>query len=195
MFEHVPAWLGKVLRNVRAGHGKLASVTLGNEGLLGAGGFALTSPAFADGDMLDPMFTADEEDACAPPLAWTAPPKGTQALVLVVEDPDAPTPEPFVHFLAWGMAPEAGELLEGEDPPVVGQNALLKDNWLAPDPPTGHGSHDYVFQLFALDVPMELSQGSDREAVLEEMEDHVIGLAVMTGTYERNGRTDKPDED
>ncbi len=185
MLEHVPAWLGKALRNVRAGHGKLASVTLGREGVLGASGFALTSPAFADGEPLDPMFTADEEDACAPPLAWTAPPNGTEALVLVIEDPDVPLAEPFVQLLCWGMTPAAGELLEGEDPPILGQNSLLKQGWLAPDPPKGHGPHDYVFQLFALDVPMELSAGSGRDAVLEEMEDHVIGLAVLTATYER----------
>jgi hypothetical protein len=43
MLEHVPAWLGKVLRNVRAGHGKLAVARLGGEDTLHRNGFTLRS--------------------------------------------------------------------------------------------------------------------------------------------------------
>src|SRR5690606_34106428 len=85
MLDQVPAWLGKVLPNARAGHGKLAITRLANAVDLGRGGFALRSAAFADGEALDPSFTADEDDAVAPPLEWSAPPAGTQELALVVE--------------------------------------------------------------------------------------------------------------
>ena len=60
MLEHVPAWLGKALKAVRAGHGKLTIARVGGEGMLGKGGFALSSPAFRDGEPLDPCFTAGE---------------------------------------------------------------------------------------------------------------------------------------
>jgi len=186
MLEHVPAWLGKVLRNVRAGHGKLAVARLGGEGMLERDGFALRSAAFADGEALDPSFTADEEDAVAPPLEWTAPPPGTMELALVVEDPDAPAPEPFCHWLVWGLAPQAGKLLEGEAPPRVGKNAFGNSEWLLPDPPTGHGAHDYVFQLFALDSPLALMPGATRGDLLEAMQGHVIAAAVLTATYVRS---------
>lgn len=186
MLEHVPAWLGKALRNARAGHSKLAVAKLGGEDALHAGGFRLQSAAFVDSERLDPMFTADEEDACAPPLEWSAPPRGTKALALIVEDPDAPGPEPLVHWLGWGMEPRAGKLLEGEDPPIMGKNSAFQTDWLAPDPPTGHGKHDYVFQLFALDVPLELAEGSGRGAFMDELEGHVLAAAVLTGTYERS---------
>ena len=53
MLENVPAWLGKALKNVRAGHGNLAIARLGGEDLLNRGGFKLTSPAFRDGEELD----------------------------------------------------------------------------------------------------------------------------------------------
>ena len=186
MLEHIPAWLGKALRNARAGHGKLAVAKLGGEDALHVGGFRLQSAAFVDGERLDPMFTADEEDACAPPLEWSAPPAGTRALALIVEDPDAPGLEPFVHWLGWGMEPRAGKLFEGEEPPVLGQNSYLKSEWLAPDPPAGHGVHDYVFQLLALDAPIELEAGSGRGAFMDALEGHVIGAAVLTGTYQRS---------
>ena len=191
MLEHVPAWLGKALKNARAGHGKLAIATLGAEGLLNKGGFRLTSPAFDDGEELDPSFTADEEDAVAPPLEWTAPPPEAMELALIVEDPDAPAPEPFCHWLVWGLRAQQGKLLEGETPPRVGKNSFRNSEWLLPDPPSGHGPHDYVFQLFALDSGIPLMPGASRSELVEAMKGHVVAVAVITGTYERNENGDE----
>lgn len=188
MLEHVPAWLGKALKNVRGGHGKLAVARLAGPDVLGRHGFALSSAAFAEGDELDPCFTADEEDAVAPPLEWSAPPPGSHELVLIVEDPDAPAPEPFVHWLVWGLKPQKGQLLEGETPPRVGKNSFRNSEWLLPDPPAGHGPHDYVFQLFALDLPLTLMPGAGRSELLEAMDGHVVGAAVLTGTYQRRAQ-------
>jgi hypothetical protein len=195
MLENVPAWLGKSIRNLRAGHGKLAVARLASEDLLGKGDFAVSSPAFRDGEPLDPCFTADEEDAVAPPLEWTAPPAGAQELALIVEDPDAPTPEPFCHWLVWGLPPQQGKLLEGETPPRVGKNSFQNSEWLLPDPPTGHGPHDYVFQLFALDLPMALMPGAGRKELLASMEGHVLAAAVVTGTYQRQEDGDESGEE
>jgi Raf kinase inhibitor-like YbhB/YbcL family protein len=190
MLDEVPAWLGKVLRNARAGHGKLAVARLGGADTLHRDGFELRSPAFEDGEPLDPSFTADEEDAVAPPLEWTAPPAGTHELALIVEDPDAPTGEPFCHWLVWGLAPQRGKLLEGESPPRVGKNAFGNSEWLLPDPPTGAGPHDYVFQLFALDRSLALMPGATRGDLLEAMQGHVIAAAVLTATYVRSDEDD-----
>ncbi|TXP83646.1 YbhB/YbcL family Raf kinase inhibitor-like protein, partial [Escherichia coli] len=58
--------------------------------------------------------------------------------------------------------------------------------WLAPDPPTGHGSHDYVFQLLALcraDSPTDPSPG--RGDFLELVEGRILGAGVLVGTYSR----------
>lgn len=190
MFEHVPAWLGKALKNVRAGHGKLAIVSLGAEDLLNKDGFRITSPAFQDGEALDPSFTADEEDAVAPPLEWTAPPAGALEMALIVEDPDAPTPEPFCHWLVWGLRAQKGMLLEGETPPRVGKNSFRNSEWLLPDPPSGHGKHDYVFQLFALDTGLALMPGAGRSELVAAMKGHVLATAVITATYARNENGD-----
>jgi len=190
MPEHVPAWLGKVLKNARAGHGKLTIARLGGADELHKGGFRLTSPAFGDGEELDPSFTADEEDAVAPPLEWTAPPPGTVELAIVVEDPDAPGSEPFCHWLVWGLPPQAGKLLEGETPPRAGKNSFGNSEWLLPDPPAGQGPHDYVFQIFALDLPIALMPGAGRKELVSEMDGHVLAAAVITATYERNENGD-----
>jgi hypothetical protein len=181
----VADWLAQTLGETREGHAGLMVARLGAAELLGKGGFKLSSAAFRHGEELDPSFTADEEDAVAPPLEWTAPPPGTQELVLVVEDPDAPGSRPFCHWLVWGLAPQRGKLLEGEAPPRVGKNAFGNSEWLLPDPPTGADPHDYVFQLFALDLPLALMPGASREELESAMQGHVVALALLTGKYAR----------
>ena len=195
MLDQVPAWLGTALPAARAGHAGLAVARLGGEELLHRESFRLGSAAFADGEALDPSFTAAEEDAVAPPLEWSAPPAGTQELALVVEDPDVPAGQPFCHWLVWGLAPQKGQLLEGEAPPRVGKNAFGNSEWLLPDPPTGQAPHDYVFQLFALDRPLALMPGATRDDLIGAMEGHVLAAAVLTGTFARSEDDDWDEDD
>ena len=197
MSDTAPAWLGAAIGKLRPGHGKIVAAKLGSEALLGKGGMTLSSAAFRNAGELDPCFTADEEDAVAPPVEWTAPPPGTQELVLIVEDADWQTGEPFCHWLVWGLPGQKGQILEGETPPRVGKNAFGNSEWLLPDPPTGDEPHDYVFQLFALDLPLTLMPGASRDELMAAMEGHVMGLAILTGTYarEEGGDYDWDDED
>ena len=195
MLEHVPHWLGRALANVRAGADKLA---IAQEGLAAPfGEFAaldLTSPAFADGARLPERFTADG-DGVSPPLTWGTPPVGTAILALLVEDADAPAPQPLVHAVVWGIAPDAGGLAEGaivadgtgdRDGRDVGRNSFRREGWLPPDPPTGHGAHRYAFQLFALDADApDPGASPGRAALIAAMTGHVVAAGVLTGTYSR----------
>lgn len=157
----------------------LALGCLGNAGSLAHSGFVLSSPAFRDGDELDPSFTACEEDAVAPPLEWTAPPPGTQELVLVAQD----IADGRVHWAVWGLAPQRGKLLEGEVPPRTGKNALGNSEWLLPDPPIGE-ERRYAFQLFALDLPLTLMPGAPFAELMRAMKTHVTAAAVLTARFE-----------
>jgi len=170
-------------RSSHAGLGSIALARLAAPGLIGVDGFELSSAAFEDGGELDPSFTAYEEDAVAPPLEWSAPPAGAMELVLVVECPDVPGSEPACHWLVWGLAPQKGQLLEGEVPPFVGKNSQANSEWMLPRPALGE-AQSYVFQLFALDAPLALSPGSTRQALFEAMDGHVIGVAMLTATFE-----------
>lgn len=191
MLEHIPHWLGNALRNVRAGADKLciAQAELG-------GGFApieLSSPAFANGARLPPRFTADGEGV-SPPLVWGTLPEGTQSLALIVEDPDAPSPQPLVHAILWGIPPGEHRLAEGairadgdgaEDGRDVGRNSYFQEGWLPPDPPTGHGSHRYAFQLFALAAAADPGDTPGRAAIVKAMAGNVLAAGLLTGTYSR----------
>ncbi|RJY09954.1 YbhB/YbcL family Raf kinase inhibitor-like protein [Aurantiacibacter aquimixticola] len=201
MPDTAPDWLAKALgkdaEKLGPGHAKLVAASLGSAEIIGKGGLAISSAAFRDRGELDPCFTADEEDAVAPPVEWTSPPPGTQELVLIVEDADFQTGEPFCHWLVWGLPAQKGQILEGEAPPRVGKNAFGNSEWLLPDPPTGDKPHDYVFQLFALDLPLTLMPGASREELVAAMEGHVTALALITATYarEEGGDYDWDDSD
>ena len=58
--------------------------------------FTLTSSAFSEGGAIPSRFSCDGENA-SPDLTWADAPDGTQALALVVTDPDA---RDFVHWIA-----------------------------------------------------------------------------------------------
>ncbi|ABC64028.1 hypothetical protein ELI_09680 [Erythrobacter litoralis HTCC2594] len=161
--------------------------------MMGRGGLKLTSPAFAAGGELDPCFTADEEDAVAPPLEWTAPPPGAMEMAVIVED--ASSDGPTCHWAVWGLSAQKGKLLEGETPPRVGKNSLGDSEWLLPALPKDDPPHTFVFQLFALDLPLTLMPGATREQLFEALEGHVVAAAVLTATYQASDQDDEAWDD
>jgi Raf kinase inhibitor-like YbhB/YbcL family protein len=189
MLEHVPHWLGNALKGLRAGSDKLV---IAQAGLGSFKALRLVSPAFANGARLPERFTADGE-GFSPPLFWTGVPEGTERLALIVEDPDAPAPQPLVHALVWDLPPE-GDLKEGAiradggggaDGSDVGRNSFFGEGWLPPDPPTGHGLHHYAFQLFALAPGPDVGDTPGRGAIVKAMSGRVLAAGLLTGTYSR----------
>ncbi len=176
-----PDWLQGTLPSA-AQHAGLAIAELGDARSFGRGGFALSSPAFEAGQELDPCFTAKEEDAVAPPLEWTAPPPGSQELVVIVEDASNSAAPPQCHWLVWGLAGQKGKLLEGETPPRSGKNALGNSEWLLPDPPVGETRH-YVFQIFATELPLTLMPGATRDDLIASIKGFVTASAVLYAPF------------
>jgi Raf kinase inhibitor-like YbhB/YbcL family protein len=190
MLEHIPTWLGHAMSGLRAGIDKLAIVQLGEN----FDTLNLTSPAFAHEARLPPRFTADGE-GISPPLVWSEPPAGTERMVLIVEDADAPTPQPLVHAIIWGLEADAGHLAEGAiaadgegdaSGRDIGRNSYLREGWLPPDPPSGHGEHRYAFQVFAIGAGAgEVGATPGRSAVIEAITGHVLAAGLLIGTYSR----------
>jgi Raf kinase inhibitor-like YbhB/YbcL family protein len=100
----------------------------------------------------------------SPALNWSAVPAGTAQLLLVVEDPDAITAQPFVHCVAL-IDPALTDLEQGAldaEKPAKGVRPLragVGSGYFGPAPPKSHGPHRYVFQLFALATPVTLAKG------------------------------------
>ncbi len=68
---------------------------------------------------------------------------------------------------------------------VQGKNTSGVMGYSGPEPPRGHGVHHYHFKVYALDVPLEVQSGLDKESLLKAMAGHVIGEGEVVGTYQR----------
>ncbi len=181
-FAHqVASSIGRALTHVHAGRGKLASRKLA----LGEPTIRVTSLVFHDGERLALSSTADG-GGLVPPIEWEGIPPITKSIVVIVEDPDAPFPKPFVHWLVYGIGPTAANITGAPiETYVQGRNSALKIGFAAAAPPPGHGRHRYHFQVFALDVTLNLAPGAGRTALLDRMRSHVLAWGEMVGTYER----------
>jgi Raf kinase inhibitor-like YbhB/YbcL family protein len=190
MLEKMPRGLGHALRGVRAGYEKILAED--DAFVQTPDTINLESPAFGDGGDIPDRFTADGE-RISPALLWRGAPEDAESLVLIVEDPDAPSAEPLVHLLAWDLPPDLKSLDEGlfRSPhhdgldENLGRNSFLQTAYLPPDPPTGHGPHLYAFQIFALDRKLNFDHPPGRSAVVEAMTGHVLAKGVLVGAYER----------
>ncbi len=153
----------------------------------------VTSPAFQQDRPINPKYTADGQNI-SPPLHVEELPAGTKELAVIVEDPDAPTAEPFVHWVMYKIPPTSTDLPEGvktarrvDTPPgaMQGPNDMKKIGYTGPEPPAGHGTHHYHFRVYALDRKLEVQPGADEKSLLASMSGHIIDSAETIGTYER----------
>jgi len=190
MLEKLPEVIGHALREQRAGLDKCTFTLIDLRH--GTGAIQVSSLAFADHAPIPSKYTADGAGV-SPPLAWSGVPDAADSLVLIVEDADAPTPNPLVHAIVVGLSPDEPALIEGAigsadhagGALITGRNSYLQSGWLPPDPPPGHGVHRYAFQVFALGAGAAFSGTVGREAVHEALQAHAIASGCLIGTYER----------
>jgi Raf kinase inhibitor-like YbhB/YbcL family protein len=145
--------------------------------------FLPTSIAFAAGGTIPRRHSCDGEDR-SPPLSWTAPPTGSRSLALILDDPDAPGGR-FVHWLAWGIPPDAGGLAEGKAAPLEGRNDFGTVGYRGPCPPRGRGRHRYRFRLHALGEKLRLTSGAGVAELERVLTGNLLAVAELVGTYER----------
>lgn len=153
----------------------------------------ITSTAFQAKQAVPRRYTGDGEDL-SPPLAWSDVPAEAKELALICDDPDAPTADPWVHWVLYKIPAGTKSLSEGmaaTPTPVSpsgarqGKNSWAKFGYGGPAPPRGHGTHHYHFKLYALDEPLNLSPGMDKRALLNAIKGHVLAEAELIGTYQR----------
>lgn len=156
----------------------------------------LSSTAFANNEFIPEKYTGDGLDL-SPQLSWTNAPERTVEFALICDDPDAPTPEPWVHWVIYKIPGTVSELPEGlPQDLILGKPVSAsqgKNSWISgrvygyrgPDPPRGHGTHHYRFTLYALDTPLDLEPGAEKDQLLEAMHGKILASAEYTGTYEK----------
>jgi Raf kinase inhibitor-like YbhB/YbcL family protein len=128
----------------------------------------------------------------SPPLSFTGVPANAKSLVLLMEDPNASSPIPFVHWAVANMPPNVTQIPEafsGKGRPVnqnivrQGVNSRSEVGYLGPRPPAGDPPHPYHFQIFALDTVLTLPDGFNRQYLLKQMNGHVLARGELVGTF------------
>lgn len=146
--------------------------------------FTIDAAAFAQGKPM-PVKCGGNHDNLSPELHVANVPAKAKSLALIVDDPDAP--KLCTHWLVWNL-PVAGKVIP-EVPthqlPTearVGKNTFGDVSYAGPTPPSG--IHRYFFRLYALDAPLNLPTGADRQELEKAMQSHIVGIAETFGTYE-----------
>ncbi|KAK3032835.1 hypothetical protein RJ639_037012 [Escallonia herrerae] len=131
------------------------------------------------------------------PLEWYNLPARTKTLALVVEDIDAPDPRgPIVPWTCWVVAkipvtlkglPEGFSCKEEEAGREYGgikegNNDMKVPGWRGPKFPTP--GHRLEFRLYALDDELHPGHKVTKERLLEAIEGHVLGAAVLMAKIE-----------
>jgi Raf kinase inhibitor-like YbhB/YbcL family protein len=160
-----------------------------------AGVFTLTSASFKDGDMLAKPAgdIAARGSSCkggkaSPQFSWSNPPEGTKSYAFTVLDPDGGLGAGFVHWVAYGIAPEVtsfadGEIAEQTDKVVAGVSGKKIATYGGPCPPPG-APHHYLFTIVATDLDArELPPGLTFAELQEKLKGHRKAEASLVGRY------------
>jgi Raf kinase inhibitor-like YbhB/YbcL family protein len=150
----------------------------------------LASPAIPPNGEIPAQYTCDGADI-SPPLSWSDVPAGTGSLVLVVEDPDAPSGT-FGHWAVFDIPPASRGLDPGysANRPTTAlhqaRNDFGKTGYSGPCPPKGGGTQHYHFRLLAISRPtLDLRAPAAVLDVLRAAQPYVIQQTELVGTYHR----------
>jgi Raf kinase inhibitor-like YbhB/YbcL family protein len=141
----------------------------------------VTSTAFEHEGYIPKKYTCEGENV-SPPLNIQGVPKAAKSLVLIMDDPDAPSGV-FDHWVVWNIRPT--ELIkENSLPGTSGKNSTGKSGYTGPCPPSG--THRYFFKVYALDTLLDPGDDTDKKVVEQAIESHVIAYGELLGLYKRN---------
>jgi len=157
-----------------------------------ANSIAVKSSAFAPNGAIPRRFS-DYGKGVSPPVSWSGVPARARSLVIIMEDPDAIAPLPFVHWTAINIPPDSKGLPEGLRKVYQPLRAQLRQGstsksttgYFGPRPPAGDPAHHYHFQVFALDTTLNLPEGFNRHALLKAMQGHVLAKGTLVGVFQQ----------
>jgi Raf kinase inhibitor-like YbhB/YbcL family protein len=153
-------------------------------------GFSISSKAFKQGEMIPSVYTCEGKNI-SPPISFGNPPQGTQALAMILHDPDAPRAGGFTHWVIYNIPPSTRELAEGIPPATAnldggttqGKNGANQQGYTGPCPPSG--THRYFFYLYALNEKVSLPAGASEQELRNAMNGHIISETKLEGLYQK----------
>lgn len=144
----------------------------------------ITSSAFQHNTHVPTLHTCMGENI-SPPFEFGNLPAETKSLVLIVEDRDA-TPNPWIHWVVFNIPPNTTSVPAGHIPDG-GTEGIANGGthgYEGPCPKYFSGTHHYHFQLFALDIVLDLAASADKSQVVASMHSHIVSSATLVGLCE-----------
>jgi Raf kinase inhibitor-like YbhB/YbcL family protein len=161
----------------------------------------LTSTGFKDGREMPAKYSQNGAEM-SPPLAWSGAPDSTKSFVLVFHDLDAFVgnngTDDVPHWMLWNIPGTATSLPEHvpQGPQLTDgtrQIAVTGPYYRGPAAPASGPAHHYVFDLYALDITLDVpavgaTPAATRTAVMTAMAGHVRGKATAVVLFRRPKR-------
>ncbi|MBU2640075.1 MAG: YbhB/YbcL family Raf kinase inhibitor-like protein [Nanoarchaeota archaeon] len=140
----------------------------------------LSSPDFQNNGKIPSKFTCQGDDI-NPELNIENIPLETKSLVLILDDPDAPSGS-WIHWILFNIPPSTTKIQENSIVGEQGENSWSNRNYNGPCPPSG--THRYVFKLFALDIVLEIFS-PDKKKLENAMQERILAKTELTGLYRK----------
>jgi Raf kinase inhibitor-like YbhB/YbcL family protein len=141
----------------------------------------ITSSAFKENDLIPSKYTCDK-DSVNPPLTIGNVPAECKSLALIVDDPNASTARPYVHWVMWNIDPAIKTIEEDSHPGTQGINEEGNNVYAGPCPKYG-SPHHYHFKVYALNVMLDIPNNSGKDLLEEAMKGHIIARGEHIGLY------------
>jgi Raf kinase inhibitor-like YbhB/YbcL family protein len=136
-------------------------------------------------------------EGLSPAITWASVPPGTQSFVLNMHDMEVvrnKTSDDQAHWVVWNIPATSTGLPEG-----VPKGSRLADGsyqisatgsmYRGPGAPANGPPHHYMFELYALDVQLDVLPTADafetRANVMKAIQGHILGKAVYGGLFKR----------
>ncbi|MGH3656571.1 MAG: YbhB/YbcL family Raf kinase inhibitor-like protein [Micromonosporaceae bacterium] len=148
-------------------------------------GIELRSTAFNDNTVIPHKYAHDGQNV-SPALEWSGVPDDATELLLLCEDPDAPSGT-FLHWLVTGIDPTTGGVAEGRTPQGGREwpNDFGETGYGGPQPPRGDPPHRYFFRLYALPEPPRLGPRPSAEDLHAAVDGTALASGNTVGLYQR----------
>jgi Raf kinase inhibitor-like YbhB/YbcL family protein len=166
----------------------------------------LFAPGFESGTI--PELYTCEGGNISPELAISDVSRETDSFAIIMDDPDAPGSEPYVHWLIWNIPPNTTTLSEGIPtqprvelsdrgtdpgfpehesigPALQGTNSADEIGYTGPCPPPEDPPHTYEITLYSLRSTLDVQPGAKRSTLESAIEDALMGTTTITETFER----------
>lgn len=151
-------------------------------------GLVLQVESLLPGSILPSVSTCNGASE-SPGVSWDGIPLGSKSLVLILDDPDAPSGS-FTHWIVYNIPPKKGGLSPAQpnvkvlpDGAQQGDTTAGSRGYYPPCPPIGK-THRYIFRLYAADC--EITQPTaDRSSIEGALAGHVLAKTEVITTFTR----------